>query len=81
MRKPIVCLNCGSSNLKEYREKNITEYRILNKDGTISKRKSEGVPDYNNPWGIICEDCTSLFDYELDDKERIIELFSKNERW
>jgi hypothetical protein len=74
--KKVTCLNCGSDNLVEFKEKLITEYRKINKDGTISKRKEVENSD-GYAWGIQCRNCNSLFDYETDSNGKVISLDEK----
>jgi hypothetical protein len=74
--KKVICLNCGSNKLVQFKEKLITEYRKINKDGTISKRKEDQYSD-GYAWGIQCRDCNSLFDYETDENGKVISLEEK----
>ena len=77
-KSKLVCLNCGSEKLMEFREKLVTEYRVINKDNSLAKKSIEGYSDYNNAWGIECKECSSLFDYEMDDKNRVIKLIDRD---
>jgi uncharacterized OB-fold protein len=75
--KKLECLKCGSNDLFHYQEKYLTEYRELNKDNSISKRKEDDNMSYDAPEGIMCRNCYTRFDYELDSKGRVIELEEK----
>ena len=73
--KEIECLDCGSRDLVDYREQIVTEKRKINKDGTISKRFKKVFDGLTNCTGIICENCGTCFDYEVNSKKQVIELF------
>lgn len=73
-KKKIICLNCGSRTLLHYQEKHVTEYRKITSDGKISRRMNEGVANYNNPNGLICDNCNTIYDYETDNLNRIIKM-------
>lgn len=60
------CLNCGSENLVFYRE-NLHVYQTpLTKDGKIPKREKLSYTDGNFPHHVDCNDCKSMFDYDID---------------
>lgn len=79
MKSKLLCLMCGSENLRCYQDFMTTEYRNINKDRTISKRinNNKGIDDRGYAHGVQCMDCGACFDCELDYKDRIIELIEK----
>lgn len=73
------CQNCKQGSLFLYREKCIAEHRKITKRGTISKRvelstdKTYGMPEY-----LECDSCGKVFDFGIDDNDKIIEVWEKN---
>jgi len=77
----IKCLNCGSDKLIHYEEETITKERKINKDGSISKIERVALEGVAGAYGVMCLDCAGLFNYELDNKDRIVELFHRETRF
>lgn len=74
------CKNCGSNNLIYYCEKIMTEYKNVNKNGTMSKKVSKiskwSLDNYVGSTGVICKNCLTVYDYTLDNNGKIIALKS-----
>lgn len=72
------CPICKTGELFLYKETELV-YRIpLTKRNTISKRKSDNIPqvfDTSKDY-LECDNgsCGELFDYDLDDKGRVIDV-------
>lgn len=77
MKYKIICEDCNSDNFEFYQEQNITYRSKINKNRTVSKRKRKCETDDNCPWGLQCLECGTLYDYNTDDKERIISISKK----
>jgi len=73
------CPSCKEGSLFLYQEKCIAEHRKITTRGTISKRielksdKTYGMPDY-----LECDKCGEMFDYDVDESDKIIEIWEKN---
>jgi hypothetical protein len=76
------CPSCDNGVLFHYKEKQYAFISQLNKDNTIGKRKineqeiSSSLPEY-----LECKDCKTMFDYELDDKDRITIVYERAYRF
>jgi hypothetical protein len=73
------CPNCDNGFLFHYSEKQFAVISQLNKDNTISKRKvNEQEVSCSLPEFLECKDCKTTFDFELDDKERIVVVYERS---
>ncbi|MDL2276365.1 hypothetical protein LJC02_01805 [Breznakia sp. OttesenSCG-928-G09] len=73
MKSKIVCPNCGSDKLVNYREAYIIqEHRKVLKNGKLSKRPFVVKDMYNGPNHLDCEDCGKEYNYCLDKNGKVV---------
>lgn len=72
------CLNCGKDELYQFTTYWLNTHRKITKDNKISKKVfhkdiEEYVGEYISD-GLQCSSCKTVFRYELNDDEQIINI-------